>query len=129
METFPIVKRKDEERFGEYQTKRVILEIYDEMEQAKQSGRPYQTRLESSPRRPPRRPPGWGADGRDSSGESIVRAILTTSEAKQRYRAYIGNSVPGICITFGYYPEYCDIRTADISVTTLPDLGQVVEQH
>src|SRR5262249_5306880 len=26
METFPIVKRKDEDRFGEYRTKRVILE-------------------------------------------------------------------------------------------------------
>ena len=34
--------------------------------------------------------------------------------------------MPGICITFGYYPEHCDIRTGDISVTTLPDLGQVV---
>lgn len=31
METFPIVKRKDEATFGEYRTKRVILEIYDEM--------------------------------------------------------------------------------------------------
>ena len=31
METFPIVKRKDETNFGEYRTKRVILEIYDEM--------------------------------------------------------------------------------------------------
>ena len=31
METFPIVKRKDEAKHGEYRTKRVILEIYDEM--------------------------------------------------------------------------------------------------
>jgi len=31
METFPIVKRKDEKLFGEYRTKRVILEINDEM--------------------------------------------------------------------------------------------------
>ncbi|MBN1461583.1 MAG: hypothetical protein JXA57_18795, partial [Armatimonadetes bacterium] len=31
METFPIVKRHDEERFGEYRTKRVILENYDRM--------------------------------------------------------------------------------------------------
>ena len=49
METFPIVKRKDEERFGEYRTRRVILEIYDEMEQAKRTGRPYQTRLDPPP--------------------------------------------------------------------------------
>ena len=31
METFPIVKRKDEAAHGEYRTKRVILELYDGM--------------------------------------------------------------------------------------------------
>jgi hypothetical protein len=31
METFPIVKRKDEKQFEEYRTKRVILEMYDQM--------------------------------------------------------------------------------------------------
>jgi hypothetical protein len=45
METFPIVKRKDEARYGEYRTKRVILEIYDAMGEAKRTGQPYQTRL------------------------------------------------------------------------------------
>jgi hypothetical protein len=49
LDTFHIVKRKDEERFGEYRTKRVILEIYDEMGEAKRTGRPYQTRLDPPP--------------------------------------------------------------------------------
>jgi hypothetical protein len=49
METFPIVKRKDERDFDEYRTKRVILEIYDEMERAKVTGKPYQTRLDPPP--------------------------------------------------------------------------------
>jgi hypothetical protein len=31
MDTFPIVRRKDEAKYGEYRTKRVILEIYDQM--------------------------------------------------------------------------------------------------
>ena len=31
MDTFPIVRRKDEAKYGEYRTKRVILEIYDAM--------------------------------------------------------------------------------------------------
>jgi len=31
METFPIVRRKDEAAYGEYRTKRTILEMYDEM--------------------------------------------------------------------------------------------------
>lgn len=28
---FPIVRRKDEERYGEYRTKETILALYDEM--------------------------------------------------------------------------------------------------
>ncbi len=43
---FPIVRRKDEERFGEYRTKRVILEIYDAMQEAKRAGKPYCTETE-----------------------------------------------------------------------------------
>jgi len=34
LDTFPIVRRKDERRYGEYQTKRLILEIYDAMAKA-----------------------------------------------------------------------------------------------
>jgi hypothetical protein len=49
MDTFPIVKRKDEEKHGEYRTKRVILEIYEEMAKAIQTGQPYQTSLDPPP--------------------------------------------------------------------------------
>uniref|UniRef100_A0A7V2ZKH4 site-specific DNA-methyltransferase (adenine-specific) n=1 Tax=Ignavibacterium album TaxID=591197 RepID=A0A7V2ZKH4_9BACT len=49
METFPIVKRKDEEKYGEYRTKRVILEIYDEMAECKKNGTQYQTKLDPPP--------------------------------------------------------------------------------
>ncbi|GCF08501.1 Eco57I restriction-modification methylase domain-containing protein [Dictyobacter arantiisoli] len=58
METFPIVKRKDEKQYidaegkGEYRTKRVILDIYDEMQRAIESGVPYQTRLDPPPADP-----------------------------------------------------------------------------
>lgn len=52
MDTFPIVKRKDETAHGEYRTKRVILEMYDEMAEAMQSGTPYQTRLDPPPAHP-----------------------------------------------------------------------------
>lgn len=30
METFPIVKRSDEERFGSFRTKQEVLELYDQ---------------------------------------------------------------------------------------------------
>lgn len=49
METFPIVRRKDEMHFGEYRTKRLILEIYDAMAHAIRSGKPYQTLLDPPP--------------------------------------------------------------------------------
>ena len=52
METFPIVKRKDVAKHGEYRTKRVILEIYDEMAAAMRTGVPYQTRLDPPPADP-----------------------------------------------------------------------------
>ena len=41
LETFPIVKRKDEQAHGAYHTKRVILDIYDAMQQAMETGAPY----------------------------------------------------------------------------------------
>lgn len=41
METFPIFKRKDTAEHGEYRTKRLVLEIYDEMAQAEAAGIPY----------------------------------------------------------------------------------------
>src|SRR5215813_11684878 len=44
-----IVKRKDEQTYDEYHTKRVILDIYDAMRQAMETGTPYHTRLDPSP--------------------------------------------------------------------------------
>jgi hypothetical protein len=50
MDTFPIVRRKDEEKYdGDYRTKRVILEIYDEMAESMRTGVPYKTRLDPPP--------------------------------------------------------------------------------
>jgi hypothetical protein len=52
MDTFPIVKRRDEETWGEYRTKRVILEIYDALAEAARTSIPYQTRLDPPPADP-----------------------------------------------------------------------------
>jgi hypothetical protein len=49
LETFHIVKRKDEQEHGEYRTKRVILEIYDEIAKATATSQSYQTRLDPPP--------------------------------------------------------------------------------
>jgi hypothetical protein len=52
MDTFPIVKRNDEESWGEYRTKHVILEIYDAIGESIRTGQPYQTRLDPPPADP-----------------------------------------------------------------------------
>jgi len=52
VETFPIFRRQDEHQFGEYRTKRVILEIFDAMAEAERSGGSYQTRLDPPPADP-----------------------------------------------------------------------------
>lgn len=53
MNTFPIVRRKDEAAHnGDYRTKRVILEIYDAMQESTRTGHPYQTRLDPPPADP-----------------------------------------------------------------------------
>jgi hypothetical protein len=50
MDTFSIVRRKDEEASnGDFSTKRTILEIFDEMHKAIETGIPYQTRLSPPP--------------------------------------------------------------------------------
>jgi hypothetical protein len=52
MDTFRVWREKEEKQQGEYRTKRVILEIYDEMQRAIASGVAYRTRLEPWPADP-----------------------------------------------------------------------------
>jgi hypothetical protein len=53
MDTFPIVKRKDEAKHnGHYRTKETILQIYDALAESIASGIAYQTRLDPPPSDP-----------------------------------------------------------------------------
>ena len=52
MDTFPIVKRKDETKHGHYRTKETILQIYDALTESMQTCKPYQTRLNPPPADP-----------------------------------------------------------------------------
>lgn len=47
--TFPIVARHDEAAFGEFRTKRLVLEAYDAMAKAIASGDPYECPLDPPP--------------------------------------------------------------------------------
>jgi hypothetical protein len=52
MGTFRVWKEKEEKQRGEFRTRRVILEIYDEMQQASASRVAYRARLEPGPADP-----------------------------------------------------------------------------
>src|SRR5579885_828424 len=52
MDTFRVWREKEEKQCGEFRTKRVILEIYDEMQRAMESGEAYRTRVTPGPADP-----------------------------------------------------------------------------
>ena len=52
METCLIAKRKDVAKHGDYRTQLVILRIYDRMQNAIATGKPYQTLLDPPPADP-----------------------------------------------------------------------------
>jgi hypothetical protein len=49
METFPLVRRRDEQRFGAYRTKQLVLQRYDAMAAAESAGQSYVTPLDPPP--------------------------------------------------------------------------------
>jgi hypothetical protein len=57
MDTFKVVREKDEKNYGEYRIKRLILERYDALADATRTGRPYQSPLSPPPGSGPRHPP------------------------------------------------------------------------
>lgn len=52
LDSYRILRDKDEETFGEYRTKRLILDIYETMHRAEEAGQTYQTRLNPPPADP-----------------------------------------------------------------------------
>jgi hypothetical protein len=49
LDTFPIVCRKDEDKWGTYRTKDTILEIYAALAESQRTGQPYQARINPPP--------------------------------------------------------------------------------
>jgi hypothetical protein len=89
LETFPIVKRKDQQAHGEYRTKRVILEIYDAMQRAMETGEPYQTRLDPKPAN------GWTPPVLELETENAESPNNDTNQADEfRLRSEVANPQP-----------------------------------
>ena len=65
MDSFDALRRREEkpQNFGEFRTKRLILERYDAMAEAIRIGKPYQTILDPPPGHGPRHPARASGDG------------------------------------------------------------------
>jgi hypothetical protein len=83
METFPIVKRRDEAKHGHYQTKALILDVYRKMADAIATGIPYETILDTPPA-DSRVAHGYPAPASVSSGgDSVVVPTRTRGSATE----------------------------------------------
>ena len=59
LESFPVVRKRDEAKYGEYRTAQVILEVYDRMAEATLSGVSYESLLDPPPGPPALGLPEW----------------------------------------------------------------------
>lgn len=114
LETFPLVKAKDEERFGTFRTKEMILRCYQEMQEAiaDQTGQTvFTSQLDPMPGVPmrkdlfgypvvaPRRDRVIQAfidTRRDDKGVWSSELVVCSNPHRQRYLAEVGRMVPGI---------------------------------
>jgi hypothetical protein len=49
IDSFTVLRKDEESDHGEFLTKRIFLEVYDELSESKRAGRAYQTRLRPAP--------------------------------------------------------------------------------
>jgi hypothetical protein len=52
LDTFPVVRDRENKEYGEFRSKRAILEVYDSLAEAAQRNQPYSTRLDPPPASP-----------------------------------------------------------------------------
>ena len=146
LDTFPIVRRKDEARTeeinaagevikpGRYITKDTILEIYDALAESQRTGQQYQARLN-----PPPGPP-VGSDGCFVSYESVARNPpphlhlprgASRSLPAERQLADLGSEFPSIpfILRLGTRPDSNRVRVTPSCPTSLKSGDPVVFAH
>ncbi|QEL14825.1 Eco57I restriction-modification methylase domain-containing protein [Limnoglobus roseus] len=111
LETFPLVKARDEERFGTCRTKEMILRCYQEMQEAISSQTMFTSQLDPMPGVPMRKDLfGYPAVAprrdrviqafvdtrRDGKGVWSSELVVCSNHHRQRYLAEVGRTVPGI---------------------------------
>lgn len=95
LESFLIVRRKEEAEYGEYRTKRVILEIYDAMQEATRTGWRYETLLDPPPADP--RVAHHPSGERRSAGETYELVdLLHVDLADELVPVHLGGDVTQI---------------------------------
>ncbi len=63
LDSFPVLRKYEERDFGEFRTRRLVLDFYDRMAAATESGIPYETPIDPPPGHGPRHEPQPSAEG------------------------------------------------------------------
>jgi hypothetical protein len=117
METFSIVKRKDEQKYGDFRTKLQILDIYDRMKLAIDTGGQYQTLLDPPPADPrvshPNNPPEWLKYYTRPSDSAAPSAATTTGQPSTRRARAASAPTPQLALDFG--PATIEPRSAPMA--------------
>lgn len=141
LDTFPIVKRRDEEKFGTYRTKDRILELYDALAESQRTGKSFVSSLNPPPADPrcchPPKQTSAASDMTDAGSRPTGRQIgLTPSTPARRggttnptTRERIGSpdlegAVVRFDFTFPSKPRPQIATTAELFTLLLPALVQ-----
>jgi hypothetical protein len=95
LSTFHLVEKHDEERFGEYRTKRLILENYDAMAKAIETGEPFVSTLSPPPGKGPRHPAKATVAARVETGRETVRVGAAARGTGCGHSPQLGGGTPG----------------------------------
>ncbi len=133
MDTFPIVRRKDEQAYSHYRTKDRILEVYDEMQKAEAAGKEWQSPLDP----PPGVQAGRTGDPSLASVPSWRDEALSVSHSRpsldaKRYRslavehllAQSGSHADFTIFRRAYWLLANPAKFAEIGKTQLPEIPQ-----
>ncbi len=131
MDSFTVLRRREAEQYGEYKSKRVIMEIYDRMQRAIETGQMYQTVLDPPPADPRCRHPkqkigilAFGSLISDPGHElrsKIAMRIKTKTPFGVEYGRYSGKTrggAPTLVPHPGGCPVSAEIFVLEDDVTT-----------
>jgi len=97
LDSFTVLQKYEEKAFGEFQTKRLILDVYDRMAEARKNQTPFQTQLNPVPSHLSlSHSSGHFTDVESLDAIEPIPIVGTREEFVYRYLPYIVDAYPGL---------------------------------